>query len=147
VRYWLSVFKIPYTVLFPAIMFFCCVGTFSINNSLDDIYTTAVFGLVGYLFLRLDMEAAPLMLGFILGPMLEENFRRTMLLSRGSFSAFVTRPISATLLSVIAILVTWQIVVFLNKLRKAHGKPIHIETAEERIDHQTKTTPALDVKA
>jgi putative tricarboxylic transport membrane protein len=103
VRYWLSVFKIPYTVLFPAILFFCCIGTFSINNSLDDIYTTAVFGLVGYLFLRLDMEAAPLLLGFILGPMLEENFRRAMLLSRGSFSVFVTRPISGTLLGVIGI--------------------------------------------
>ena len=58
VRYWLSIFKIPYTVLFPAILFFCCIGTYSINNSLDDIFITAIFGLVGYLFLRLDMEAA-----------------------------------------------------------------------------------------
>jgi hypothetical protein len=90
VRYWLSVFKIPYAVLFPSILFFCCIGTYSVNNSLDDIYITAVFGLMGYMFLRLDLDAAPLMLGFILGPMLEENFRRAMLLSRGSFSAFVT---------------------------------------------------------
>jgi len=118
VRYWLSVFKIPYTVLFPAILFFCCIGTYSINNNLNDIYTTAVFGLIGYLFLRLDMEAAPLMLGFILGPMLEENFRRAMLLSRGSFSIFATRPISGTLLSMIAALVIWQVVTFLRKLRK-----------------------------
>ena len=118
VRYWLSVFKIPYTVLFPAILFFCCIGTYSINNSLDDIYITAVFGLVGYLFLRLDMEPAPLLLGFILGPMLEENFRRAMLLSRGSFSAFVNRPISATLLSVIGVLVVWQLVAFFRARRK-----------------------------
>ena len=73
VRYWLSVFKIPYTVLFPSILFFCCIGTFSINNSLDDIYITAVFGAIGYLFMRLGMEPAPLMLGFILGPMLERT--------------------------------------------------------------------------
>ncbi len=125
VRYWLSVFKIPYTVLFPAILFFCCIGTFSINNSLDDIFITTVFGLVGYIFLRLDMEPAPLLLGFILGPMLEENFRRAMLLSRGSFSAFVTRPISATLLSVIGVLVVWQVVVFVNKLRKSPDHIIH----------------------
>ena len=125
VRYWLSVFKIPYTVLFPAIMFFCCIGTFSINNSLDDIYTTAVFGLIGYMFLRLDMEAAPLMLGFILGPMLEENFRRAMLLSRGSFNVFVTRPISGTLLAIIGTLVLWQIVSFFRKWRKAPDHIIH----------------------
>ena len=123
--YWLSVFKIPYTVLFPAIMFFCCIGTFSINNSLDDIYTTAVFGLIGYMFLRLDMEAAPLMLGFILGPMLEENFRRAMLLSRGSFSVFFNRPISGTLLAIIGALLLWQVVAFFRKWRKAPGPVVH----------------------
>ncbi len=119
VRYWLSVFKIPYTVLFPAILFFCCIGTFSINNNLDDIYITAIFGLIGYLFLRLGMEAAPLMLGFILGPMLEENFRRAMLLSRGEFGVFLTRPISGTLLALIGAAVVWQLVSFLRKARKA----------------------------
>jgi TctA family transporter len=107
VRYWLSVFKIPYAVLFPSILFFCCIGTYSVNNSLDDIFTTAVFGLVGYLFMRLDLDAAPLMLGFILGPMLEENFRRALLLSRGSFGAFFTRPISGTLLSLIGVFIAW----------------------------------------
>ncbi|MGS1107199.1 tripartite tricarboxylate transporter permease [Achromobacter anxifer] len=118
VRYWLSVFKIPYTVLFPSILFFCIVGTFSINNSLDDIYITAVFGLIGYAFLRLGMGAAPLMLGFILGPMLEENFRRAMLLSRGSFDVFVTRPISATLLGVIGLVIVWKFVNFVRSLRQ-----------------------------
>ena len=109
VRYWLSVFKIPYSVLFPSILFFCCIGTFSVNNNLDDIFVTALFGLGGYLFMRLDMDAAPLMLGFILGPMLEENFRRALLLSRGSFSTFVTRPISGTLVALIALFVAWQV--------------------------------------
>jgi putative tricarboxylic transport membrane protein len=119
------VFKIPYTVLFPAILFFCCIGTYSINNSLDDIYTTAFFGLVGYVFLRLGMEAAPLMLGFILGPMLEENFRRAMLLSRGSFSVFVTHPISATLLGVVAALIVWQLLAFGLKLGKSRPAAVY----------------------
>ena len=118
VRYWLSVFKIPYAVLFPSILFFCCIGTFSVNNNLDDIFITAAFGLAGYVFMRLDMDPAPLMLGFILGPMLEENFRRALLISRGSFGIFVTRPISGTLLAIIAAFVTWQIWAFVRQARK-----------------------------
>ncbi|ANY16921.1 tripartite tricarboxylate transporter permease [Bordetella pseudohinzii] len=118
VRYWLSVFKIPYTVLFPSILFFCCIGTFSINNSLDDIYITAVFGAIGYIFMRLGMEPAPLMLGFILGPMLEENFRRAMLLSRGDFSIFVSRPISGTLLAFIAFIILFQFRGFFRKRKQ-----------------------------
>ncbi|MBS0434595.1 MAG: tripartite tricarboxylate transporter permease [Proteobacteria bacterium] len=117
VRYWLSVFKIPYAVLFPAILFFCCIGTYSVNNNLDDIFTTAVFGLAGYLFMRLDLDAAPLMLGFILGPMLEENFRRAMLLSRGSFGTFVTRPISGTLIGLITLFIVWQVASFVLQAR------------------------------
>ena len=117
VRYWLSVFKIPYNVLFPAILFFCCIGTYSVNNNLDDIFVTAAFGFGGYLFMRLDMDAAPLMLGFILGPMLEENFRRAMLLSRGDLSAFLTRPISGTLIGLIGLFVAWQLVAFFAKVR------------------------------
>jgi putative tricarboxylic transport membrane protein len=118
VRYWLSVFKIPYSVLFPSILFFCCIGTFSSNNNLDDIFITAVFGFVGYMFLRLDMDAAPLMLGIILGPMLEENFRRALLLGRGSFISFFTRPISGTLLGLIGLFIAWQVVAFLLRARK-----------------------------
>jgi TctA family transporter len=132
VRYWLSVFKIPYTVLFPSILFFCCVGTFSINNNLDDVYITAFFGFVGYLFMRLGMEAAPLMLGFILGPMLEENFRRAMLLSRGDFSTFVARPISGTLLGVITVIVAWQITMFVRNNRK------------RKTEAQVPVVPAVD---
>ncbi len=124
VRFWLSVFKIPYTVLFPSILFFCCIGTFSINNNLDDIYITAAFGAFGYLCLRLQLEAAPLLLGFILGPMLEENFRRALLLSRGSFSSFVTRPISGTLLGLIALFVAWQLVSFFLETRRRARNPV-----------------------
>jgi putative tricarboxylic transport membrane protein len=117
VRYLLSVFRIPYAVLFPSILFFCCIGTFSVNNNLDDIYITAVFGLLGYLFLRLGLEAAPLILGFILGPMLEENFRRALLLSRGSFSTFVARPISATLVAAMAAFLAWQVIAYVQQTR------------------------------
>jgi len=110
-------------VLFPAILFFCCIGTYSVNNNLDDVFVTAAFGFGGYLFMRLDMDAAPLMLGFILGPMLEENFRRAMLLSRGSLSAFLTRPISGTLLGLIGVFVVWQLVAFFVKARGARVLP------------------------
>jgi TctA family transporter len=119
VRYWLSVFKIPYAVLFPSILFFCCVGTFSVNNSLEDVLITAAFGCVGYTFLRLELDPAPLMLGFILGPMLEENFRRALLLSRGSFTTFVTRPISGTLFGLIALFVVWQLTAFVLQAQRA----------------------------
>jgi putative tricarboxylic transport membrane protein len=118
VRYWLSVFKIPYSVLFPSILFFVCIGTYSVNNNLDDVFITATFGFIGYLFLRLDLDAAPLMLGFILGPMLEENFRRALLLSRGSFLPFVTRPISGTLIGLIGLFIAWQLIAFILQVRK-----------------------------
>jgi TctA family transporter len=121
VRYWLSVFKIPYNVLFPAILFFVCIGTYSVNNSLEDVMVTAGFGLMGYVFLRLDLDPPPLMLGFILGPMLEENFRRALLLSRGSFTTFVTRPISGTLLGLIALFVLWQALAFVLKRREGRA--------------------------
>jgi TctA family transporter len=112
VRYWLSVFKIPFNVLFPSILFFCCIGTFSINNNMNDIYLTATFGVMGYLFMRMGLEAAPLMLGFILGPMLEEYFRRALMISRGDFSSFLYRPISGTLLALIAVFILWQLIAF-----------------------------------
>ena len=118
VRYLLSVFKIPYAVLFPSILFFCCIGTYSVNSNVDDVFITAAFGVMGYIFLRLSLDPAPLMLGFILGPMLEENFRRALLLSRGSFTTFATRPIAGTLVGLIALFVLWQIVVFVRQTRK-----------------------------
>jgi TctA family transporter len=117
VRFWLSVFRIPYSVLFPSILFFVCIGTYSVNNSLDDVYITAAFGLLGYVFTHLDLDPPPLILGFILGPMLEENFRRALLLSRGSFTTFVTRPISGTLLGVIALIILWQLTAFFSQAR------------------------------
>ena len=109
VRLWLSVFKIPYAVLFPCILFFCCLGTFSTNNNIEDIYTTVVFGILGYTFLKLGLEAAPLMLGFILGPMLEENFRCEMTITRGDFSPFWTQPISCAMLVIIGVFIVYSV--------------------------------------
>ncbi len=119
VRYWLSVFRIPYNVLFPSILFFCCIGTYSVNNSLDDVLVTAAFGFLGYVFMRLEFDPAPLILGFILGPMLEENFRRALLLSRGSFATFIARPISGTLFGLIAIFIAWQLAAFFWRGQRA----------------------------
>jgi TctA family transporter len=131
VRYLLSVFKVPYNVLFPGILFFCCIGTYSVNNNLHDIFITATFGALGYIMMRLDLDAAPLMLGFILGPMLEENFRRALLLSRGSFGTFVTRPIAGTLVGIIAVFMVWQVVSFFFKAKTGSVRQVRVGVASE----------------
>lgn len=95
---WVRLLTVPYHVLFPAIMAFCCIGVYSVNNNTFDVYTMALFGVAGYMLVKLDCEPAPLLLGFVIGPMLEEYLRRAMLISRGDPMVFFTRPISATLL-------------------------------------------------
>ncbi len=92
---WVKLLQVPYRLLYPAILLFCCIGVYSINNNVFDVFITAIFGVLGYLFVKLECEPAPLLLGFILGPMMEENLRRALLLSRGDPTVFVTRPISA----------------------------------------------------
>jgi putative tricarboxylic transport membrane protein len=101
---WIKLLSVPYRFLFPAIVLFCAVGVYSTNNNTFDIWMVAIFGFIGYLFAKLGCEPAPLLLGFILGPMMEENLRRALLLSRGDWSVFVTRPLSASLLAVAALL-------------------------------------------
>ena len=95
---WVKLLTIPYRWLFPAIVLFCAIGVYSTNNNVFDIWLVAIFGIVGYAFLKLGCEPAPLLLGLILGPMMEENLRRALLLSRGDWSVFGTRPISLGLL-------------------------------------------------
>ncbi|MCL8385457.1 tripartite tricarboxylate transporter permease [Xanthobacter aminoxidans] len=95
---WVRLLTVPYHVMFPAIIAFCCIGVYSVNNNTFDVYTMALFGLLGYALVKLDCEPAPLLLGFVIGPMLEEYLRRAMLISRGDPTVFVTRPISAVLL-------------------------------------------------
>jgi putative tricarboxylic transport membrane protein len=112
---WVKMISVPYHFLYPMILVFCCIGVFSLGNKLFDVYLLAGFGVLGYIFSKLKCEPAPLLLGFILGPMMEEYLRRALLLSRGDFSVLVTRPISATML---AIAVIALIVVFLPSVRK-----------------------------
>ena len=95
---WIKLLKVPYRLLFPAILVFCVIGVYSGNNSVFDIYLMAGLAILGYVFVKLDCEPAPLILGFILGPMMEENLRRAMLISRGSASTFFTQPISLAFL-------------------------------------------------
>ncbi|RYF59936.1 MAG: tripartite tricarboxylate transporter permease, partial [Comamonadaceae bacterium] len=95
---WIKLLTIPYKWLFPAIVLFCAIGVYSTNNNVFDIWLVAIFGVVGYFFIKLGCEPAPLLLGLILGPMMEENLRRALLLSRGDWSVLVTRPISLGLL-------------------------------------------------
>jgi putative tricarboxylic transport membrane protein len=102
---WVSLLKVPYRFLYPAILTFCCIGVYTVNNNTFDVFMTAAFGVVGMVFLKFKCEAAPLLLGFILGPMMEEHFRRALLFSRGDFTTFITRPLSLTLLLMAAALV------------------------------------------
>ncbi|MDP1535453.1 MAG: tripartite tricarboxylate transporter permease, partial [Rubrivivax sp.] len=102
---WIKLLTVPYRFLYPAILVFCAIGLYTLNNNSFDVYMAAGFGLVGYLFYKLSCEPAPLLLGFILGPMMEENLRRALLLSRGDWTAFVTRPLSAALLAAAVLMI------------------------------------------
>jgi len=95
---WIKLLQVPYRLLYPAILLFCAIGVYTISNASFDVSQTAVFGLLGVIFLKLECEPAPLLLGFVLGPMMEENLRRALLLSRGDPTVFLTRPISLGLL-------------------------------------------------
>ena len=111
---WIKLLTVPYRFLFPAIATFCCIGLYTLNNNNFDVYMAAGFSFVGYLFYKLGCEPAPLLLGFILGPMMEENLRRALLLSRGDWTTFATRPLSAGLLIAATLMI---VVVMLPSIR------------------------------
>ena len=115
---WVKMLTIPYRHLYPAILVFCCIGVYTVNNNNFDIFMTAIFGIAGYLFFKLGCEAPPLLLGFILGPMMEENFRRALLLARGDFTTFLTRPLSLGLLIAAAALVVIVLLPAVKKTRE-----------------------------
>jgi len=112
-------------VLYPAILLFCSIGVYTISNTSFDVMQTAAFGLIGVLFVKLEFEPAPLLLGFVLGPMMEENLRRALLLSRGDPTVFVTRPISLAMLSLAAGLV---VLIALPKIRSTREVAFAEET-------------------
>ncbi|MBK8765462.1 MAG: tripartite tricarboxylate transporter permease [Burkholderiaceae bacterium] len=112
---WIKLLTVPYRVLFPAILLFCCIGSYSLNNNVFDVFMTIPFAILGYIFKKLECEPAPLLLGFVLGKLMEEYLRRAMTISRGDWSVFVTRPLSASLLAVAAIML---VIVFLPAIAK-----------------------------
>lgn len=97
---WVKLLSVPYRLLFPVIVVLCCIGVYTVGNSVDDVLMMAGFGILGYLFIKFGCEPAPLLLGLVLGPMLEQNLRRAMLTGRGDPTIFLSRPISATLLAI-----------------------------------------------
>jgi putative tricarboxylic transport membrane protein len=103
---WVKLLTVPYRLLFPAIMAFSAIGIYSVNNSSFEIYLTALFGIIGFMWIKLGCSPAPMLLGFVLGPMMEEHLRRAMLMSKGNPSVFFTRPLSlAFLIATVLILV------------------------------------------
>jgi len=122
---WIKLLTIPYRWLFPSIVLFCAIGVYSTNNNTWDIWIVGIFGIIGYAFIKLGAEPAPLLLGLILGPMMEENLRRALLLSRGDWSVLVTRPLSATLLFLALVMV---VVVSLPSIKRKRA-----ETFKEEV--------------
>jgi TctA family transporter len=112
---WIKLLTVPYRVLFPAILLFCCIGSYSLNNNVFDVFMTIPFAILGYVFKKLDCEPAPLLLGFVLGKLMEEYLRRAMTISRGDWTVFFTRPLSATLLGIATVML---IVVFMPAIAK-----------------------------
>jgi putative tricarboxylic transport membrane protein len=115
---WVRLIKAPYRLLFPAIVLFCCIGIYSINNSAAEVAEVAVFGLFGYTLLKLEFEPAPLVLGFVLGRLLEEKFRQALLISGGNLKTFIDVPISATLLALTAVLVLVSLLPAIRRKRE-----------------------------
>src|SRR6266536_873589 len=116
---WIKLLQVPYRVLYPAILLFCAIGVYTISNASFDVSQTAAFGVLGVLFVKLECEPAPLLLGFVLGPMMEENLRRALLLSRGDPTVFVTRPISLLMLVLAAGLIVLIVLPNFRKTREA----------------------------
>ena len=113
---WVRLLKVPYRLMFPSIVLFCCIGIYSVNNSSIDVVMTAAFGLFGYALIKFGFEPAPMLLGFVLGRLMEEKLRQALVISRGSFMTFVERPLSGGLLILAAIII---VVALLPSIRKS----------------------------
>jgi putative tricarboxylic transport membrane protein len=115
---WVRMISVPYHLLYPAIMVFCAIGVFSISNTTFDVYLMALFGLLGYIFRKLGCEPTPLLLGFILGPPMEEHLRRAMVLSEGRIDVLLREPISALLLATAVVLLASVLLPAVRKKRE-----------------------------
>ena len=115
---WVQVLKVPYKILFPLILLFCLIGVYTVSNAIFDIYVMIAFGIAGYLMKKFEYEGAPLVLAFVLGPLLENNLRKSLILSRGDFTFFFTRPISAACLLTALFLLVSPLIPALGKKRE-----------------------------
>jgi len=122
---WVRILAIPYSILFPAIIAFLCIGVYSVNYSVHDLYVLIAFGIAGYVLHMLSFPIAPVMLGMVLGPMMEENFRRAMILQRGDLMGFMRQPISATLLSLTALMLLFMVFKALRESRRRAEQKQH----------------------
>jgi TctA family transporter len=123
---WVRLLRVPYRLLFPAILAFMVIGVYSLNNSSLDVYMTILFGLLGFVFIKLKVEPAPMILAFVLGPLMEENLRRALLISRGDPTVFFTRPISAGfLIATLLLLVVMIAPAVRRKREQALEEPAH----------------------
>jgi len=115
---WVQLLKVPYKILFPLILLFCLIGVYSVSNAVFDIYIMIVFGIIGYLMKKFDYEGAPLVLAFVLGPLMENNLRKSLIMSQGDFSIFFTRPLSAASLILALFLLVSPLIPWLGRRRK-----------------------------
>ena len=140
---WVKLLTIPYRYLYPSALFFVCIGVYAANNDMFQVGETLVIGILGYVLLRLGFHPAPILLGFVLGPRFEENFRRAMLISRGDLAIFVERPISAVFIAICVILIAGQIYF---RLRGAKAGPVaaalHAPTGDEPSRWPEQAVPA-----
>src|SRR6516164_7544192 len=130
---WVKLLTVPYRFLYPSAMFFVCIGVYAASNDMFQVGETLFIGVVGYILLRLDFHPAPILLGFVLGPRFEENFRRSLLISRGDLMTFIERPISAFFLFICVVLIAAQIYVWLRKPK--------VVEEEKAIEQQVPATP------
>jgi putative tricarboxylic transport membrane protein len=114
---WVKILKIPYKILFPLILLFCLIGVYSVSNSVFDIYIMLIFGILGYLMKKFGYEGAPMVLAFVLGPMMEQNLRKSLILSQGDFSIFFTRPLAAISLIISLALLVLPMIGWIGKKR------------------------------
>jgi TctA family transporter len=132
---WVKLLAIPYKYLYPSALFFACIGVYSANNDMFQVGETVVIGLAGYILLLLDFHPAPILLGFVLGPRFEENFRRSMLISRGDILVFLKHPISLAFISLCVLLIVMQVYLRLRQPK--------ILAEEKALDHEIdKVAPA-----
>jgi putative tricarboxylic transport membrane protein len=115
---WVQLLRVPYAILAPIIVLFCCIGVYSVRNTVFDIWVMGIFGILGYLFRKFGFEPGPMILAFVLGPLLERSLRQALLISAGSPWIFFKRPISGTLMGFLLLFILFQIVILVRKKLK-----------------------------